>query len=96
MEPCKSYGAAQRRSRLARAVCALRQKPSRSACRSAVPAGGRVHSASSVVAHASSVTVVLSGRGMNAGSVTARANFAFHGRTSWEGCRDTRIVVALS
>ncbi len=56
----------------------------------------RFHSASSIAAHSSSVTSAISARGANAGSVAARANFTFHGHTSCQVCRDTRIVVALS
>ena len=76
-------------------VLAFRWKPSHLARRNAVPCVRRFHSASSIAAQSASVVSAISARGANAGSVTARANFTFHGHTSWEICRDTRILMRL-
>ena len=36
------------------------------------------------------------GREMEQGTVFGRANFSFHGQTSWEVCRYTRFEIPLS
>ena len=77
-------------------AAAFRRNPTYFARRNAVPAVLRFHSASSIAAHSSSVRSAISARGASAASVTSRANCTFHGQTSCQVCRDTRIVVALS
>ena len=77
-------------------AAAFRRNPTHFVRRNAVPAVLRFHSASSIAAHSASVTSAISARGANAGSVISRANFMFHGQTSWQVRRDTRIAVALN
>ena len=37
----------------------------------------------------------IAARGVNAGSLSSRANLTFHGHTDWETCRQTRFVILL-
>ena len=86
-------------SRLASAARALRLSPGSLARDSGVCLSASANASGAIArnsrANARASDVANDPCGVNAGSVAARENLAFHGQTSWEVCRRDRFEISL-